>query len=126
MRHTLTGRAARPLLGAPRTQADDSPYVTLEGRAVLPADTFAPGPPSGFAITGDTNRRGVPFASQPVQGVSAILPKWNGNWLVMPDKGYGAKGNSADFRLRWYEIAADFDSGAVRVVGYTELSDPQR
>ena len=106
------------------SHADDTPYVTLEGRAVLPADTFAAGPPSGFAITGDTNKRTVPFASQPVQGFSAVLPKWNGNWLVMPDNGYGAKGNSADFRLRWYEVKTDWSAGNVGVVGYTELSDP--
>src|SRR5215467_8390340 len=84
--------------------ADQPPYVTLVGRAVLAADTFAPGPPSGFAITGDTNGRTVPFASQPVQGFSAVLRKWNGNYLVMVDNGFGAKGNSADSRLRWYEV----------------------
>src|SRR5262245_60649292 len=105
------------------------PYVTLVGRAVLPADTFAPGPPSGFAITGDTNGRKVPFASQPVQGFSAVLPKWNGNLLVLVDNGFGAKANSADSRLRWYEVAPDFKtkgggSGTVKVIGYTELSDP--
>ncbi len=107
-------------------RADHTPYVTLEGRAVLPADTFAAGSPSGFAVTGDTNKRAVPFASQPVQGFSAVLPKWNGNWLVMADNGFGAKGNSADFRLRWYEVNADWSKGAVSVVGYTELSDPGR
>ncbi|MDQ2996463.1 MAG: hypothetical protein M3R61_05325 [Chloroflexota bacterium] len=107
------------------------PYVTLLGRAVLPADTFAPGPPSGFAITGDTNGRKVPFASQPVQGFSGVLRKWNGNYLMLVDNGFGAKGNSADSRLRWYEVAPDFKSnnggsGAVTVIGYTELSDPNR
>lgn len=112
------------LIAPAPSHADDTPYVTLEGRAVLPADTFAAGPPSGFAITGDTNKRTVPFASQPVQGFSAVLPKWNGNWLVMPDNGYGAKANSADFRLRWYEVNTDWSAGNIGVVGYTELSDP--
>ncbi|MBC8163479.1 MAG: esterase-like activity of phytase family protein [Roseiflexaceae bacterium] len=106
--------------------ADERPYVTLEGRAVLPADTFAAGPPSGFAVTGSTNGRRVPFASQPVQGFSAVLPKWNGNWLTLVDNGFGAKGNSTDTRLRWYEVDPDFGSGRVDVVGYTELSDPNR
>ena len=109
--------------------ADSPPYVTLAGRAVLPADTFAPGPPSGFAIVGDTNGRGVPFANQPVQGFSAVLPTWNGNYLVMADNGFGAKANSADFRLRWYALKPDFktkdgSAGTVQVIGYTELSDP--
>ena len=142
MPNALSIRAARPLavclaaavllsLAPTATRADDTPFVKLVGRAVLPADTFAPGPPSGSAITGDTNGRAVPFASQPVQGFSAVLPKGNGNWLVMPDNGYGAKGNSADFRLRWYEVAPSFKtksggSGGVKVLGYTELSDPNR
>jgi hypothetical protein len=107
-------------------RADDTPYVTLQGRAVLPADTFAAGPPSGFAITGETNGRAVPFERQPVQGVSAVLPKWNGNFLVMSDNGFGGKGNSADYRLRWYEVDPDFQDGSVEVVGYTELTDPNR
>lgn len=104
--------------------ADDTPYVRLLGRAVLPADTFAAGPPTGFAITGNTNGRTVPFASHPVQGISAVLPKWNGNWVALSDNGFGAKANSADYRLRWYELAADFNAGTVKTVGYTELSDP--
>ncbi|NTW02059.1 MAG: esterase-like activity of phytase family protein, partial [Oscillochloris sp.] len=90
----------------------------------LPADTFAPGPPSGFAITGSTNGRAIPFASQPVQGFSAVLPQWNGHWLVMADNGFGNKANSSDFNLRWYEMANDWAHGTVQVLGYTELSDP--
>lgn len=113
-------------LAAPTTAQTETPFVRLAGRAVLPADTFAPGPPSGFAITGDTNGRKVPFASQPVQGFSGVLPKWNGNYLVLVDNGFGAKGNSPDSRLRWYEVAPNFKSGSVEVVGYTELSDPDR
>lgn len=102
------------------------PYVTLEGRAVLPADTFAPGPPSGAAIPerANLNGRTAPFASQPVQGFSSVLPKWNGNYLAMSDNGFGSKRNSPDYRLRWYEVAVDGASGSVEIVGYTELSDP--
>lgn len=114
------------LLLGQQVQADNTPYITLQARAVLPADTFAAGPPSGFAVTGDTNGRVVPFATQPVQGFSAVLPKWNGNWLVMADNGFGAKANSADFRLRWYEVAPNWSGGSVGIVGYTELSDPQK
>jgi hypothetical protein len=113
-------------LAALPAAAADTPYVELISRAVLPADTFAAGPPTGFAITGPTNNRPVPFASHPVQGISAVLPKWNGNYLVLSDNGYGSKGNSPDYRLRWYELDPDFDVGTVAVVGYTELSDPSR
>ncbi len=115
------------LLTLPVAQARNGkpPYVTLEGFAVLPADTFAPGPPSGFAIQG-ANGRTPPFTNQPVQGFSAILRKWNGNYLVMSDNGFGSKANSPDYRLRWYEVKPDFSRGTVDVVGYTELSDPDR
>lgn len=104
-----------------------APYVVLDGFAVLPADTFAAGPPSGFAIDPtrtNPNGRTLPFASQPVQGFSAILPLWNGHYLALSDNGFGNKANSPDYRLRWYEVAPDFSAGNVSVIGYTELSDP--
>jgi hypothetical protein len=104
----------------------EPPYAELEGFAVLPADTFAPGPPAGHALPLEVNGRTLPFANQPVQGISAILPKWNGNYLAMSDNGFGSKSNSADYRLRWYEVDPDFDSGTVEVEGYTELQDPNR
>ena len=81
--------------------AADPPQAVLKGRAVLPAATFAPGPPSGGLLGGlPINGVSVPFASQPVQGFSAILPAEPGSYWVMPDNGYGAKANSADFLLR--------------------------
>lgn len=107
---------------------DETPlYGTpiLEGRAVLPADTFAEGPASGAAIEA-TNGRTPPFEGQPVQGVSSIIPAGNGNYLVMQDNGFGAKGNSADINLRFYEVAVEFEAGTVEVVGFTELSDPDK
>jgi len=97
--------------------------VTLTGYAVLPADTFAEGPDSG-AATDPANGRTPPYTGQPVQGVSAVLPAENGNWLVMSDNGFGAKGNSADYILRWYEVGVDWEAGSVEVVGFTQLSDP--
>jgi hypothetical protein len=118
--------ALAALAAQPAARADDTPYVTLEGRAVLPADTFAAGPPSGAAIVGDTNARSVPFASQPVQGISAVLPKWGGSYLVMADNGFGAKANSPDFNLRWYDLTPNFSAGTVTINGYTEMSDPNR
>ncbi|NWF81880.1 MAG: esterase-like activity of phytase family protein [Chloroflexi bacterium] len=120
----LLALAALPA-AAPIAQAQTAPYVELRGWAVLPADTFAAGPPAGFAI-GPANGRQPPFARQPVQGFSSVLPLWNGNWLGLSDNGFGAKGNSPDYRLRWYEIKADFNRGSVGVVGYTEMSDPKR
>jgi hypothetical protein len=112
-----------PASSAVRAQ-DASPFVRLVGRAVLPADTFAAGPPTGFAITGNTNGRAVPFASHPVQGFSAVLPLYNGSYLALSDNGFGAKANSPDYRLRWYRVTPNFNTGAVSVDGFTELSDP--
>ncbi len=111
--------------------AQDTPVSipTLVGFAVLPADTFAEGPASGSLIpaTSNTNGRTVPFDSQPVQGFSAIIPAATENhWLVMSDNGFGAKDNSADYLLRFYEVKVDFESGSVEVVNFTQLSDPNR
>src|SRR5687767_14351999 len=68
---------------------------TLEALAVLPADTFAPGPTSGQFIM-PANGRTPPFLNrQPVQGVSSVLRESNGDYLGMSDNGFGAKANSA-------------------------------
>ena len=84
--------------------------VELVGRAVLPADTFAPGATSGQLITGDTNNRTVPFLNrQPVQGLSAVLPgPKTGTFLVMVDNGFGTKASSPDSLLRFYAVQPDF------------------
>ena len=102
--------------------------TVLDGRAVLPADTFAPGPPSGAAIT-PANGRTPPFPSQPVQGFSAVLPADGDSFWVMEDNGYGAKANSADFLLRVYRITPHFEtarhgSGTVSVGSFISLRDP--
>jgi hypothetical protein len=102
----------------------------LEGRAILPAATFAQGPVSGTAIGGPViNGITTPFASQPVQGFSAILPAEPGSYWVMEDNGYGAKANSADFLLRMYRMTPDFKTakggtGAVDVGEFIQLRDP--
>src|SRR5262245_9995284 len=93
---------------------------TLEGLAVLPADTFASGPTSGQFVA-PANGRVPPFINrQPVQGISSVLRESNGDFLVMSDNGFGAKTNSADYVLRVYRISPDFKTknqgtGAVAV-----------
>jgi hypothetical protein len=102
---------------------------TLAGRAVLPADTFAPGPTSGQFIT-PANNRVPPFLGlQPVQGVSSVLRTEGNDYLVMSDNGFGSKANSADYVLRVYRVDPDFrtrshGSGSVAVVDHFSLSDP--
>ena len=107
--------------------ADD----VLVGRAVLPADTFAPGPTSGqFIGEGPINGVIPPFIDkQPVQGFSAVLKKDDGSFYVMSDNGFGAQGNSQDYVLRIYEVQPDFEtavdgSGTIDVDGFISLHDP--
>jgi len=101
----------------------------LIGRAVLPAETLAPGPPSGSAAT-SANGIVFPLPSQPVQGLSSIVAgREPGEYLAMPDNGYGAKGNSRDFNIRAYYIRPDFHtaaggSGSVQVEDWIEFTDP--
>lgn len=65
----------------------------LIGRAILNADTFAPGLTTG--LFKKTNRT-TPFVNaQPVQGFSgAIAASRKGTYLVISDNGFGAKANS--------------------------------
>ncbi len=109
------------------------PEATLEGRAVLPVETYAPGPQSGAALGSQPiNGISFPTASQPVQGFSAIVPgRQPGEYLAMPDNGFGGKANSADFLLRAYFIAPDFKTakGGTGAVGvdtenFVQFRDP--
>ncbi len=110
--------------------AATSTSPTLEGRAVLPAGTFAAGPPSGALLgSAPVNGFAVPFAGQPVQGFSGALPAGEGRYWVMPDNGYGSIENSADFNLRVYLVKPDFETalggpGTVKVQRFIQLHDP--
>ncbi len=118
---------------APAAGPDPAGGATLVGRAVLPADTFAPGPPSGATIdpSSNTNGRKPPFPSQPVQGFSAVLDAGGGAYWAMADNGFGAQNNSADFLLRVYRIRPAFETasggaGTVAVEDFIQLRDPDR
>jgi glycerophosphoryl diester phosphodiesterase len=129
MRRSLTLALVTALvLSVPAAQA--APSARLLGRAVLPARTFDGGPPSGALIgPGPINGVHVPFAHQPVQGTSAVLPAGHGRWWVMFDNGYGSIENSADFNLRVYLMRPHFKtarggSGKVDVLRHIQLHDP--
>ena len=50
-----------------------------------------------------------PLPSQPVEGFSAIVEgRSHGEYLAMPDNGFGTKANSFDFLIRAYYIRPDF------------------
>jgi glycerophosphoryl diester phosphodiesterase len=100
----------------------------LLARAILPSDAYQPGPPSGAAVA-PNNGVTPPFPGQPIPGFSAVLDGPGDTFYGMPDNGYGAKNNSADFLLRLYRIRPHFKtarggSGAVDVLGFIQLRDP--
>jgi hypothetical protein len=109
---------------------EETPYVELTGFAVLPADTFADGPPSG-QFNGNGSKLPAPrFPAQPVQGFSGVQfgPSCD-SYYVLSDNGFGAKFNSIDYLLRIYEIApdpltVDGGTGDVDVVDFIALRDP--
>ena len=102
---------------------------TLESIAVLPADTFEPGPTSG-QFASPANGRIPPFINkQPVQGISSVLRASSGDYLVMSDNGFGAQDNSQDYVLRVHRVSPDFKTksggtGVEVVQSFFTLSDP--
>jgi hypothetical protein len=87
---------------------------------MLPAASFRDGPTSGHFI-GAANGVDVPFeASQPVQGVSALLPEASGRFLAMSDNGFGTKANSPDYVLVAYRFVPSLktSAGGGGTIGY--------
>lgn len=124
--------AFTPLAASAHTGHDDQGDrgSRLLARATLSADYQAPGPPSGALATPANGRQG-PFPGQVIPGFSAAIANRDGTFWAQPDNGFGAKGNSADFLLRLYLVkpqwkTAKGGSGAVKVLQYITLSDPQR
>lgn len=103
-----------------RVELDEEPE--LRGRALIPATDYQPGPPSGAATT-PANGVTPPYPGQPIPGFSAVLPD-GGRLLAMPDNGFGAKTNSADFLLRIYQVDPDYRRGTVDIDGFLQLRDP--
>ena len=130
MRRTLPMALLSAALLAVPVSADAASTAQLEGRAVLPAATFADGPMSGTLLgSAPVNGVPVPFNSQPVQGFSGAIPAGNGAYWVMEDNGYGSIENSADFNLRVYLLKPNFKTslggpGTVKVQRFIQLHDP--
>ncbi len=104
---------------------------SLVGRAVLPFDTFAGGPPAGaFVVPSTQNGVTFPLPEQPVEGFSAIIDGHRpGEYLAMEDNGFGSKANSRDFLIRAYYLrphfkTADGGSGTVTVGDFISFRDP--
>jgi hypothetical protein len=120
-----TGHAS-PARAAPTTSVP-----RLLGRAVLPFDTFAGGPPAGALVTPNPNN-GVtfPLPEQPVEGFSSIIDgRTPGEYLAMEDNGFGGKAVSVDFLIRAYYLRPHFKTahggtGAVDVGDFISFRDP--
>ena len=134
MRRVCALAAAMVILATPGVAHSAAvPKPTLEGRAVLPVDTYAPGPPSGTLLApGTVNGVQFPLPSQPVQGLSAVVAgREPGEYLAMPDNGFGGKANSRDFLIRAYYLVPDLKTakggtGSVEVRDFVEFRDPDR
>jgi glycerophosphoryl diester phosphodiesterase len=125
-RFRRAGVAAAALVLAPAVAAgaggaNGPEDATLVGRAVLPVNTYAPGPSSGNFYTGPANGITFPTPSQPVEGFSSVVEgRRPGEYLMMPDNGFGSKASSRDFLIRAYYVTPDFKTakggtGAVSV-----------
>jgi hypothetical protein len=79
---------------------------------MLPAASFLDGPTSGHFIGGANGVTGPFEASQPVQGVSALLPEASGRFLAMSDNGFGTKANSPDYVLVAYRFVPSLKTSA--------------
>jgi glycerophosphoryl diester phosphodiesterase len=112
--------------------ARNEPY--LLGRAVLDDRTFAGDVPpieaGKFYAPSPSNGWTFPVPDQPVEGFSGIVAgRQPGEYLMMPDNGFGSKVNSPDFLIRAYYVTPDFKTahggtGAVEIDGYISFRDP--
>ncbi len=103
------------------------PQARLEARAFIPATAYQPGPVSGTLLP-PTTVNGVtpPFPGQPIPGFSAVIKAEGNRLLAMPDNGFGAKTNSADFLLRAYSIEPRYRDHTVKIHGFLSFRDPDR
>ena len=138
---TVFGLAATvPALGPATAQSQDHASrrtVTLDARALLSATAYQRGPVSGTQLDpAPVNGVTPPFPGQPVPGFSAVIAADPGDrsgrrLLAMPDNGFGAKTNSADFLLRAYVIEPRYrtgrgGAGTIRIRETISFRDPAR
>jgi hypothetical protein len=108
----------------------DAREPKLLARATLSATAYQPGPPSGAVGVAAANGVTPPFPGQPIPGFSAVLDGPHGTYYAMPDNGFGAKANSADFLLRLYVIEPRWKTsrwsggGEIKVRSFISLRDP--
>ena len=123
--------AVAVIIAASSVAASDG-GVRLSGWAAIPSTYLHPGPVSGQFATG-ANGVAPPYKGQPIPGFSGMIPSTTrGSFFALPDNGFGAQTNSADFVIGFYEVTPAFkrDSdgtttpGPVAVHSFTPFSDP--
>lgn len=108
------------------------PAFKLTGWAEIPSDYRHPGPISG-QFAGGSNGVTPPYAGQPIPGFSGMIKSGTaGQFFGLPDNGFGAQGNSADFVLGIYRVTPTFKTtgdgttsrGPVSVDSFMPFRDP--
>ena len=106
----------------------------LSGWAEIPSTYRHPGPVSGQFTTGPVNGVAPPYQGQPIPGFSGMIPAFiPGRFFALPDNGFGAQENSADFIVGFYRVTPHFKTrgdgttfrGPVTVYSHTPFSDPK-
>lgn len=124
-RFALRASLAATLAALSAAHTAHAASATLEGWALMPANTFAEGPTAGQFATGAGGNTLPLLNKQPVQGFSAVLAgPTAGSYYFMPDNGFGTKENSADALLRLYAVTPNFKTatggtGTVSAANYT-------
>lgn len=128
---TLAGHALLPALTLVPPPADAPRDAAVSGKFTGPVRNDVPG-----SVAGDTGplhgKRptgiALPFAGQPVQGLSgyAMDRAADGTVYTLTDNGFGSRGNSPDALLMFHRIMPDFDGGAVTLAETVFLRDPDR
>lgn len=106
--------------------------VQLSGWAEIPSTYRHPGPVSG-QFTAPSNGVTPPYDGQPIPGFSGMIPAGSpGTFIALPDNGFGAQTNSADFVIGFYEVTPHFKTsgdgtssrGPVDIHRFTPFRDP--
>jgi hypothetical protein len=122
------------VLAAPAAAGAQGSAAALVGRAVLPAETLADGPKAGQSLpkTGSVNGIHVPFDSQPVGSIAAMLPgEYENTWVLLTSGVFDSRQNSGDYLLRLYTVelslrGANGGDGSVSVLDWRNLADPAK
>src|SRR5687767_8515414 len=132
MRRTIRALAAVALLISASAAIASDTLFRLSGWAEIPSTYRHPGPVSGQFATG-SNGVNPPYAGQPIPGFSGMISATSpGSFFALPDNGFGAQTNSADFVLGFYRVTPHFKTtgdgstsrGPVTIHGFTPFSDP--